>query len=158
MSITLSSAVIARRLRWAMATQAIRRSVLPLTVAALATPVALPATAAASGGGCTSGSGPINSCVQVDGSGLYVIDVRASVELLPFTTVVGRLHVFGPGGFNRYKNFSWRSGVLSGRQYAWTWGVNSEVRGGPYCAQFEVNDGSRWQRYGNGPACLTVHL
>lgn len=157
MCITSWPAVIAGRLRRSVATRAIRRTVLPLTVAALAAPIALPATAAASGGGCTHGNGPINSCVQVDGSGLYVIDMRASVLLDPFTSVVGRLHVFGPAGFNLYKNFSYRQGFPSG-QYAWTWGVNREVKAGPYCAQFEVNTGSGWQRDGNGPACLTVHL
>jgi hypothetical protein len=93
----------------------------------------------------------------VDGSDLYAVDMRASVKLDPFTYVVGRLHLFGPGGFSMVKNFSYRQGLPSG-QYAWTWGVNREVRAGPYCAQFEVNYGAGGRRYGNGPACQTVHL
>lgn len=157
MSITTRTAGAAGRLRRKIAPRAIRRAALPLSVAALAATAALPATAAASGGGCTHGDGPINSCVQVDGSGLYAIDMRASVQLDPFTYVNGRLHLWGPHGFNLYKNFSYRQGFPSG-QYAWTWGVNREVPAGPYCAQFEVHYLSGWGRDGNGPACLTVHL
>jgi hypothetical protein len=156
MSITSRTTVMGRRPRREVATRAIRRMLLAFTVAALAAPVALPATAEASGGGCTH-NGPINSCVQVDGSGLDVIDMRASIKLNPGRYVVGRLHVFGPAGFNLYKNFSYRSPSLIVGQYARTWGVEREVRPGPYCAQFEIDTGSGWQRYGNGPACLTVH-
>jgi hypothetical protein len=157
MRITSSTAAIGRRVSQAVMARTIRRMAVPLAMAALAAPVALPGTAAASGGGCTrNGGGPINSCVQVDGSGLYVIDMKASVQLDPFTYVIGRLHLFGPAGFSLVKNFSYRQGFPSG-QYAWTWGVNREVRPGPYCAQFEVNTGAGWRRSGNGPACLTVH-
>jgi hypothetical protein len=92
----------------------------------------------------------------VDGQGLYVIDMGASVHLDPRMYEVGRLHVFGPAGFNLYHNLSCRTGLLSG-QCRWFWGVNRIVRGGPYCAQFEISTFSGWRREGNGPACLTVH-
>jgi len=164
---TSNTAVIAMRLRRMIATRAMRRTALALTGTALVTPVALPATAAASGGGCASLSSEFYSCIQVDGSGLYVRDMKASIHLDIDQYVVGRLHVWGPGQtgqstrrgwFNLYHDFSWQSGILTGRGYGpFTWPLHREVRRGPYCAEFEVNTGNGWQRSGNGPACLTVH-
>jgi hypothetical protein len=158
MSITSRNLVTVGRLRRQAAARALGRIALAFSVLALVGAVALTATAGASGGGCTrNGTGPINSCVQVDGSGLYAIDMRASVQVDANMDVVGRLHLFGPAGFSLVKDFSYRSPSWHLGQYAWTWGVDREVRAGAYCAQFEIDTWSGWRRDGNGPACLTVH-
>lgn len=67
MSITFTSALTAGRMGRLVSARTISRSVLPLTVAALAALAVLPAAAGAADSGCTDGTGPLNACVRMDG-------------------------------------------------------------------------------------------
>jgi hypothetical protein len=136
---------------------------LPLTVAAMAVATVLPATALASGGGCVS-SGVVRPCVEVDGWSNYVGVVKASFDANPRSHLAGRLHVWGPSGLNlthpvSFSAPSWHVGSYP----PFTWGVYRKIATGPVCAQFEVyygapaQGGGGWERYGSGPACITVH-
>lgn len=145
-----------KRLRPAGPRRLIGWAALPLTLATLTVAAVLPATAGASGGGCTYWSiDGIGSCVEVDGWNNYVQVVRASVHVAGRDFISGRLHIWGPGRINYTHPVSlstWDGGAAG-----WTWGVNRNIPTGPVCAQFEEDLGSGWQRVGAGPACLTVH-
>lgn len=152
---------VASRMRGIASTRKLRLVALPLTVAALAAPIALPATAAASAKGCTQGWTGQNVCLGVNGGGMYVKNMTVSIPTIhAHSYESGRLHVWGPGnwsgGFQLKNYFTVRTGWWTG-SYSHTWTLNRRVaKKGNYCGQFEVNYGHGWVRAGNGPACVRI--
>ena len=158
MRIPAAPTTVSGRARPVLLPRAAALAACALAAAAFAGSAVSPTRASATGSGCTSGGGVLNSCILVTGTHLHVQSVSTSmINVHPRTTLEGRFHVWGPGGFQLTKPVSYRSGWDEG-QTGWTWIVNRNVKPGPLCAQFEVSYGANgWQRYGNGPACLTVH-
>jgi hypothetical protein len=152
-------AQVCRAIGWSPRRRWLTGAMLPLAVTGvLAAAAVLPTTAAASGGGCTSFPGsPVPSCVTVDGSGLYVQQVQAGVEVPASVTAVGRFHVWGEG-------LNWYSGQQFFKARWWsyqtfrsTWiTVNRRVAPGEICASWEGLT-SPGHYGGDRPACLTVH-
>lgn len=122
----------------------------------------------ASGGSCTKGlfsNATVYSCVEVDGSGTYVTEVKASVHWYSTSVLPsGRLHVWGPSGLNFTKTVARTVGTSVDNQVgaSWTLGPSltrgENIRAGIVYGEYEVRKGNKWVPYPSGsrPAQLSV--
>lgn len=130
---------IAVRSRWSL-----RAVVAAVGVAALFTATAPPASA--NWGGCSG-----QTCLEVEGSGLYV--ARLTVTPAPGSKFYGRFHLTGPGLKGESALMNWHKGSRYGVGVGH--GVNNHTK---FCAEGWEHDASGAAKRPVGRACVDVHM